>query len=103
MLSLDYQSFSSEWRYKYAFILLKHLRNAEKFTENVPVYRGVGFNPLYKQGEIISFKQFTSTTTNKDVAIEFAMDSSNKISYIMKIYGAKGYNIREFSKYMKED
>ena len=90
-------------RYKYAFILLKHLRNAEKFTGNVPVYRGVGFNPLYKQGEIISFKQFTSTTTNKDVAIEFAMDSSNKISYMMKIYGAKGYNIREFSKYMKED
>jgi len=103
LLYLDYQTFSSEWRYKYTYILLKHLKNADKFKGDRPVYRGVGYNPQYKIGEIISFKQFTSTSTSKKVAIQFANSTPNKIKYMMKMKVTHGYNIREFSKYMKED
>ena len=79
ILSLQGQSFDREWRLRYASTLLKHLEKTKLYEGHT--WRGVSYDPWLSQkdiGTILTFKQFTSTSNQQDVAIKFA-----------KMYGAK--------------
>jgi hypothetical protein len=78
VLSLDEAAFNKEWRLRYASTLLKHL-NKIKIHEG-DTWRGISYDPDITEKDvrnILTFKQFTSTSMNKDTAISFAKKSSN--------------------------
>ena len=63
-----------EWRSMYYHMLqaVHHLKGARK---NQIVYRGQGerFGEAYDEGDVVTWKAFTSTSTKEDKAKEFAL------------------------------
>ena len=76
---------------------LSHLPN-----EECQVFRGIPGNEIftnYKFGRKIHYSAFTSTTTNKSKAIEFAGDSG----VVLCIHVFNGKSIKEYSVFPQED
>lgn len=70
-------------------------------------WRGISYDPLISKediGKIITFKQFTSTSVMQNVAVDFAIRSSNKKKmktpfHLMRFVVKTGTPIMEYSIY----
>jgi hypothetical protein len=80
VLNKDSESLRTEWSYRYASTLLKHLDNIKGQKEQV--YRGVNYDPEGKVGEYMTMKSFTSTSKMRGVAVEFALQEYCTKSYL---------------------
>ena len=102
ILTLDQEQLIGEWRYRYASTLLKHLRKIEVFKGIG--YRGINYDPkIEKTGEIVTFKQFLSTSVHMNTALTFAMKNQGSVKHIFKLEIKEGYPIKEYSNYVGED
>ena len=71
-----------EWRSMYYHMLqaVNHLKGAEK---NQIVYRGQGerFGEAYDEGDVVTWKAFTSTSTKEDKAKNFAKKGDDPVVF----------------------
>lgn len=102
ILTLDQEQLIGEWRYRYASTLLKHLKNIPSI-EGIG-YRGINYDPkIEKTGEIVTFKQFLSTSVNINTALTFAMKNQGSVKHIFKLNIKEGYPIKEYSEFVYEE
>ena len=88
-----------KWK-DYLFHLQKALSKLP--NEECQVYRGIPHNEIftnYKLGRKIHYSAFTSTTTNKSEAIEYAGDSG----VVLCIQVFNGKSIKDYSVFPRED
>ncbi len=101
ILSLQKGSYQREWRLRYASTLLKHLQKTKHYEGSV--WRGISYDPCLAPkdvGTVLSFKQFTSTSNNQQVAVYFAKKYSTEEPYHLFAFKVKtGRSIIEYSIY----
>ena len=56
-------------------------------------YRGISYEPKVEIGQIVTFKQFLSTSVNRQTAINFAMKNANPIKFLFELKIIYGYPI----------
>ena len=91
----------------YMLYLLKALRKLEPYPSTGKLYRSISYPPgrVYNVGERFMWRAFTSTTKDKDIAMDFVNNLKDKLDVILfEIDGdVTGYNIRDFSFHPGED
>ena len=95
----------------------KIFNRLDKFLTNAPVYENISYRGLSiskkdnykkiienftKKNNIISTKQFWSTSAKKDTALHFLSNSSDAIDIVFKIKGKKGVFINGLSEFSIE-
>ena len=48
-------------------------------------YRGISYEPKVEKGQIVTFKQFLSTSVNRQTAINFATKNANPIKFLFEL------------------
>ncbi|MBN3949367.1 MAG: hypothetical protein HWQ38_24055 [Nostoc sp. NMS7] len=96
-------------------IVESHIKMTNAALENMPKYEGSVYRGAmlpnevlsqYKVGNTVKEKAFVSTTTNKEVASDFASTDSTVEGYTPVLYeikSKKGVSIKDFSIIPKED
>lgn len=80
----------NKWQYMFINSLLKNLKLLKEYKGDL--YRGVSHNETYEVGQVLTFRQFTSCSTNINSALNFALTAL----YILK--GCKvGRSIKDHS------
>ena len=91
----------------YMLYLLKALRKLEPYSSTGKLYRSILYPPgrVYRVGERFLWHAFTSTTKDKDIAMDFINSLKDDSDVILfEIDGdVNGYNIRDFSFHPSED
>jgi hypothetical protein len=80
-----------EWKYLYSNALLTHLKKIQIYSGIA--FRGITYNPEAYVDKIITFKQFLSTSTKREVGLQFAKKAQDKLKRMFEFNLIEGYPI----------
>ncbi len=94
----ELKDFEGDWMYRFTQCLINQLRKVEPSLRTT-VYRGINYDPKMKKGDIMTFKSFSSTSTNEKATYPF-MDAFDSTLLELDILGGKA--IKYFSDFSSE-